>query len=50
MPIEATGNKYTAAGFTVGVSHVTWVPGTKKKNSFFKAVFSISADQIYLCF
>lgn len=31
MPIEATGNKYAAAGFAVGVSHVTWVPGTKKK-------------------
>lgn len=47
MPIEATGNKYAAAGFAVGVSHVTWVPGTKKKNnSFFKAVLSISADLI----
>lgn len=30
VPIVATGIKYATAGFTVGVSHVTWVPGTKK--------------------
>lgn len=30
VPIVATGIKYATAGFIVGVSHVTWVPETKK--------------------